>query len=735
MKHHVNLQTRLRIPLLLTVGWVLLGQHAVQAAPDILIADFDLDTYGDWTTEGTAFGDGPIPGFIGDDWAIGYRGQGVVSSYHGGDSSTGMLKSPPFKIERSFINFLIGGGNDRDATCMQLLIDDNVVRTATGANSDGQPSRQLSWKWWDVAEFRGKQAIIRVVDRPTSSYWGSINVDHIYQSDDPMLPIKSKTREFLLEHRFLIMPIKNHTANRWLNLVVDGKVVRNFGIGLALDDPDFWVYLDVRPFQGQRAQLNINNVYADELAGFKKIVSSDTFPGEAQVYKEKLRPQLHFSSRRGWINDPNGMVYYDGEYHLFYQHNPFGWTHGNMTWGHAVSTDMLHWKELGDAIHPDELGTIYSGTAIVDKNNTTGFQTGSEKPIVCIYTSAGGTNPLSKGQPYTQSIAYSNDRGRAFIKYGDNPVQGHIRGRNRDPKVLWYEPLKKWVIVLYIDSVHNEGGPKNNKMAFFTSDDLKSWEFQSELESFVECPELFQLAVDDNKDNKKWVLCGANGAYFIGEFDGHNFKPDGDAIEFNYGNCFYASQTFNNMPAKDGRRVQISWGRISIPGMPFNQMMNFPVVLSLRSTVDGVRMFPEPVREIESLYDGSYGWYDQELSEDNNPLVDISGELFDIQADIDLNKATQLVFTIRGTPVVYDRAKSELCCQENVATVRPVNGRLRLRMLVDRTSIEIFANDGAVYMPMGVLLGDRPRTLTVATKGGPAKIKQLNVYPLKSIWH
>ena len=163
-------------------------------------------------------------------------------------------------------------------------------------------------------------------------------------------------------------------------------------------------------------------------------------------------------------------------------------------------------------------------------------------------------------------------------------------------------------------------------------------------------------------------------------------------------------------------------------------MMNFPVVLSLHTTDDGIRMHANPVREIELLYDGSHSWHDQRLTGNDNPLRDIEGELCDIQADIELNEAREIVFTIRGTPVVYDTAKSELRCQDNSAVVKAVDGRLRLRMLVDRTSIEIFANDGAVYMPMGVLLGDRPRALSVVANGGAAQIDQLNVYPLKSIW-
>jgi sucrose-6-phosphate hydrolase SacC (GH32 family) len=302
-------------------------------------------------------------------------------------------------------------------------------------------------------------------------------------------------REFRIEKQYLNFPVRQGASARLIRLVIDGKVVREFEVSLARAEPDFWVFLDVSEFTGKTVTLRI----LKESEDFETIYQANTFPGEDKLYKERLRPQFHFSSRRGWINDPNGLVFYDGEYHLFYQHNPYGWDYSrndvNKTWGHAVSKDLVHWTELRDAIHPDHLGTIFSGSAVIDKHNTTGFQTGKEKPMVCIYTSAGGRNPWSKGRPFTQSIAYSNDRGRSFTKYDGNPVQGSIESLNRDPKVIWHEPTNQWVMVQHFD---------NRAMAFSTSKDLKSWQFQSELESRIleDCPELFQLTIDGNEWNK-----------------------------------------------------------------------------------------------------------------------------------------------------------------------------------------------------------------------------------------
>ncbi len=534
------------------------------------------------------------------------------------------------------------------------------------------------------------------------------------------------TRELLLDKKYLNFPVTTGAPQRLISLIVGGEVVREFEIELAPDEPQFWVFLDTSEFHGKKASLRIDKLTSTETGGFDSVFQADTFPGKENLYKETLRPQFHFSSRRGWNNDPNGLAYYDGEYHLFYQHNPYGWRWGNMTWGHAVSTDLVHWAELGDAIHPDGLGTIFSGSAVVDLHNTTGFQTGDEKVLVCIYTSAGGTNRMSEGQPFTQSIAYSTDRGRTFTKYENNPVQGHINGGNRDSKVIWHEPTGRWVIVLYLD---------DQRMGFFTSKDLKSWQFQSELKCFHECPELFQLPVDGDETNMKWVLYGGSGDYFIGEFDGKRYTPETEGVRYNYGDCFYASQTFNNVPPEDGRRIQIAWGQVSHPGMPFNQMMTFPVELTLRNTDDGVRMFAYPVKEIESIRENKYSWNNVIIKPRTNLLSGIESELFDIHAEFEVAAAKQFGFLIRGMPVVYNTERRELSCKKLKAPLKPVNGTIRLRILVDRTSIEIFGNDGRIYMPVGAIPPRDQKNIAVFTRGATTKVNALEVYTLKSIWH
>jgi sucrose-6-phosphate hydrolase SacC (GH32 family) len=379
------------------------------------------------------------------------------------------------------------------------------------------------------------------------------------------------------------------------------------------------------------------------------------------------------------------------------------------------------------AIHPDHLGPIYSGSAVVDEKNTTGFQTGDEKPIICIYTSAGGRSPWSINEKFSQSLVYSNDRGRTFTKYEGNPVQPNIEYINRDPKAIWHEPSNLWVIILHFDE---------RAMGFFTSKDLKKWEFQGEIESEImsDCPELFQLALDGNEKNKKWILHGGSGHYLIGEFDGKMFKPESDYIQYNYGNGFYASQTFNDVPKEDGRRVQMAWGLTPTEGMPFNMIMLFPVELNLRSTKEGPRMYAYPVKEIEKIHGKESTWTNIDLKPGENILSDVKGELFDIDAEFSVGQGSEFGFIINGYTVGYDMDKALLIFDEEEAKLAPENGKIQLRILVDRVSTEIFANNGRVYMPMRTLPTSAAKGLQVFSKGGMTRINSLKVREVKSIW-
>ncbi|MGB5849093.1 MAG: glycoside hydrolase family 32 protein, partial [Ignavibacteriaceae bacterium] len=499
----------------------------------------------------------------------------------------------------------------------------------------------------------------------------------------------------------------------------------------ADDEIDYWVVTDLSQWLGKKVQIQTKQFPGTGADILNRISLEDEILDSDDLYNEPLRSQFHFSSKRGWINDPNGLVYYDGEYHLFYQHNPFGWDHSrndyNKTWGHAVSTDLVYWKELPGAVHPDHLGPIYSGSAVVDHNNTTGFQTGNKKPIVCIFTSAGGRTPWSINKKFTQSLSYSNDRGRTFIKYEGNPVLENLDYINRDPKAIWHEPTGQWVIVLHFDE---------RAMAFFTSKDLKNWKLQSEFETntLVDCPELFQLPIDGNNRNKKWIPYGGLGNYIIGEFNGKEFVPETQEIQYSYGDCFYASQTFNNMPEEEGRRVQMAWGVIPTSGMPFNMILLFPVELTLRDTEDGIRMYAYPVEEIKNLYTKEYNWNDLRLKQGENIISDIDGELLDVKVEFQSDEAEEFGFIFNDMEIVYNTNDKELKCAEEIAPLKPIDGRIRLRILVDKVSIEIFANDGRIYMPIRSLPQGNERGVEIFTKGGDITVNSLVINELKSIW-
>ena len=334
---------------------------------EVLVADFEGDSYGDgWTTTGTAFGKGPAKGTLPNQMAVsGYLGKGLVNSYLGGDAATGRLTSPEFKLERKCLNFLIGGGKHAK-TCANLLVGGKVVRTATGPNDQPGGSERLDWHTWDVSEFEGKTAVVEIIDDEKGG-WGHINVDHIAMSDAKK-QAELMTREFDIGHPYLHLPVKTGAPKRRVRFVVDKETVREFDIELALGAPDFWATADVTAFKGKKLTVAATLPADAKLANL--VAHSNTWANADKLYTEKHRPLFHFTSRVGWLNDPNGLVYANGEWHLFYQHNPFGREWGNMHWGHATSKDLFRWKEEGVALYPKKYGDwAFSGSAVVDKDN------------------------------------------------------------------------------------------------------------------------------------------------------------------------------------------------------------------------------------------------------------------------------------------------------------------------------------------------------------------------------
>ena len=605
------------------IAVVLLLLARVAQAQDLAIGHFGGNAFGDWQVSGTAFGSGPATNQLLSVLGIeNARDNSVACSKINGDAPTGTLTSPTFKIKRKYISFLISGGDYERDTCVNLLIDAKIVKSATGWRSD-----RLVPESWDVSRFPGKTAQIQIVDHATGD-WGHINVDKIIQTDNPeRLP--------------------------------------------AVDSP---------------------------------------------LYRETLRPQFHFTARQwtmdrlnpgpkqeGWLNDLNGLIYYDGEYHLFAQR---WWK----CWLHAVSRDLVHWTELEPAFWEEQSETgDQSGTCVVDYHNTSGLSPDSAIPPMVAF--------WSRNDNRTQCICYSLDHGRTWQRYAKNPIMVYPE---RDPKVFWYAPGNHWVMMLYGDSQYH----------IFTSTNLLSWQDQHHpIPNSFECPDFFELPVDGNTNQMKWVLIQGNGNYSIGSFDGTQFTEETGRYPCDVGPNFYATETWANTDTGDGRRIQAAWMRgSSFPNMPFNQQISFPCELTLHSTPNGLRIFRQPISEIALLHRGQDTWRDRVLKDGELLPLEPSGQLFDIKAEVNIPSGAHLIFNLRGVQV--DLTSKTVASGSNPAMVA---GRIKtLEILVDRASIETFVNEGEISSTRFVLPDEEG--LSVKAEGGTVAIQSLEVYPLNSAW-
>lgn len=530
---------------------------------------------------------------------------------------------------------------------------------------------------------------------------------------------------FKPEKKYLVLPVKNGAEKSNVEVWVDGVLSRYLDIELAEDAPDWNAYLEIDQWKGRAVELRVDKISSGSKV-FMPIRQSDA-DSNSNAYGESLRPQFHFSPRHGWTNDPNGMVFFKGEYHLFYQHNPYGRAWGNMTWGHAVSKDLVHWTHLDDAIHPDQGGTIFSGGAVVDSFNTSGLGSAGKPALVAFHTGARG---------WGQYMSWSLD-GRTFTTF-DRAVVPRINKENRDPKVIWYEPTKKWLMVIWVERGDNE----QHSMQFLTSPDLKNWTPTTTVMGGIgndrylfECPEFYELPVEGMPGTKKWVLTGANTQYAVGTFDGTTFKPEEERLQNQHGRDFYAPQTFSNEPT--GRRIELGWWRTrtGMGASHFEHSMSLPLEHKLVKTADGIRLTRMPVKELEMLRGRSYKVKTISVKENGaNPLKELNMELAEIHLELDPGKAKEISFNIRGLDVRFDAASKELLVDGVKAPAALVNGKLKLLIYVDRTGLEIFVNDGLVFMPVNYNLAAGNRSFTVSAKGGTAKINNLEVYELKSIF-
>lgn len=506
------------------------------------------------------------------------------------------------------------------------------------------------------------------------------------------------------QKNYLLLPVQEKAEMCNIKVVKNNTQVKALNVRLASNHIDYYVPLDLKQF-GEDAKLaldiHVNGTYRNdgELSGFtcwKKMQFSDTFD---TANREKYRPVYHHTPAWGWMNDPNGMFYKDGVWHLYFQYNPYGSQWENMTWGHSTSTDLIHWTFQGAPIETDAWGTIFSGSAVVDHNNTSGFGKGA---VVAMYTSA--------GENQTQSIAYSNDNGQTFTKYDGNPVLTSNTPDYRDPHVFWNEDIKRWNMIM----------AEGQHMDIYSSADLKEWKLESQFGAEYgnhggvwECPDLMKMKVRGTDQYKWMLLCNINPGgpfggsatqYFVGQFDGHKFTCE-SAPEvtkwMDYGKDHYATVTFDNAP--DGRRVAMAWMSNwqyanQVPTMQYRSANSVPRDLDLYEyqgqTYCGVTPSPElaaarPKKATKTL------------TEACEMVVTLKGNATITLAN---DKGEQVVMTYdeKSRTFAMDRTKSgqkEFSDDFAALTVAPVHGKMsQLRLFIDRSSIEAFDADGKMAM-------------------------------------
>ena len=553
--------------------------------------------------------------------------------------------------------------------------------------------------------------------------------------------------------KYLLLPIQDNAPEGKICIVVDNQqqgVVAN--VRLARDKVDYYVPFDLSAYEGKDISIDVQGMPESSLC-WEKMNLTDTFD---MTNHEKFRPVYHHTPAYGWMNDPNGMFYKDGVYHLYFQHNPYGSTWGNMTWGHSTTTDLVNWNYEGLAIKPDAWGAVFSGSAVVDYDNTAGF---GKNAVVAFYTSA-KSSPW--GDTQSQSMAYSLDNGKTFVKYAYNPIVTSSKRDFRDPKVFWYAPDKHWVMIL-------AGG---QEMDIYSSKNLKDWKYESSFGAkqgahggVWECPDLVELPVEGTKE-KKWVLIcninpggpfGGNAAqYFVGTFDGKKFVNESPTQTkwMDWGKDHYATVTFSNAPG--GRCIALGWMsnwqyQTVLPTLQYRGSNTIARDLTLYRQ-DGellLRCTPSPEIEKARMQKVSVPSFKVSDSYDLASLLEGNDGAYEIDMTIKNSGASKIMFTLsndKGEKVnmyydimrkqfVMDRSESgkvDFSVDFPAVTVAPVydTDNIRLRLFVDRTSIEAFGEGGKFVMTNQVFPTEPYNRMSFVSVRGNFTVKSMDVYKL-----
>lgn len=555
--------------------------------------------------------------------------------------------------------------------------------------------------------------------------------------------------------KFLLLPVQENAPEGKVNIIVNNEfqLEQNINIRLAREKVDYYVPLDLSAYQGKSVSVDVTGMPASSLC-WKEIKLSDTFDSSN---RETYRPVYHHTPVYGWMNDPNGMFYKDGVYHLYFQYNPYGSMWGNMTWGHSTSTDLTHWTHEGTAIVPDAWGAIFSGSCVVDKDNTAGFGKGA---VVAFYTSAKST---PWGDIQSQSMAYSLDNGKTFIKYEYNPILTSTERDFRDPKVFWYAPRKHWVMMLAV----------GREMQIYSSGNLKEWKKESSFGAMQgahggvwECPDLVEVAVEGSKE-KKWVLIcnlnpggpfgGSAAQYFVGSFDGKKFVNESPTQTkwLDWGKDNYATVTWSNAPA--GRCIALGWMSNwqyanNVPTTQYRSANTLARDLTLYRVGGELYLKSKPSPEIKkaraeekkiptfevkgnyevaSLLADNKGAYEIEMTIENKGTSKIDFSLMNEKGE-----KVAMYYDVVRKQFVMDRSASGIVGFSRdfpAVTVAPVRNtdQIHLRLFIDRSSVEVFGEDGEYVMTNLVFPAEPYNRMVFSSDKGSYIVKSMNVYRLQ----
>jgi fructan beta-fructosidase len=727
-------------------GTLVVGTATWAGGEERVLLDFSTQTRppSDWVVEGFAFGsDEPIPTER-QKQALGTVNQRYVQK--------GRMTSPAFMVESDYLKIDCAGTYHPTEVAVVLLIDGQVTRSCSPEPGYGflgaklpstkffQPPDPVTF-FFDVRDLRGQEAVLELRDQHHDGLFFTVRITATDEAPANRKAVVTTAVDWVADHfealagdGFLLVPVGPlaGTPLQMVKVEIDGveKLAVNLPVAFgAIETAGYEAIYDLTPYQGKQVTVTYHRFGG---SGPAKFLTQRAIPGR-DVSDQS--PAFHLFNRIGMLNDPNGLVYYNNEWHLFHQ---FNYNVSHLDWMHYVSKDLMHWEERPIALFHDALGSMHSGSAAVDELNTSGWGSKDAPPLILAYTASSGNGWKKDDKIQTQCLAYSTDGGRNFVKYDHNPVLGREmrffksrpRPDSRDPKIFWYSPTEgcnafardgHWVMVLYERPGHN----------IYTSPDLKTWTKTGSVNGFNECPELFPLAVDGDPESVKWIMYGAKGSYHIGSFDGEAFLPETqDQIPMFFGDKCYACQTFNNTEkAADGqpRRVQVTWqgGRLG--------QISLPNELTLRKTPLGLRVCMLPVKEIKNLVMCSEQQDGLVLKPGAaNPLAGLEGGLYDIDLVADLSTAKRLVLRVRGEAIVVQADVNGLSLG-NTMTI-PGTRRLHLRVVVDNTSQDIyFGEHGLYYSPrLTRPLPDKSAGLSV--EGGVVTFSRLHVRQLKSIW-